>query len=67
MRVVLYSTANCPMCKQLARILQSKNIAFEKCEDEDYILSLGYRSVPLLQIDDKILVTQEAFTWANNK
>lgn len=51
-KIILYST-NCPKCKQLERKLNSLNIEFEITNDIQKLIDLGFRSAPVLQIDDK--------------
>jgi len=58
----LYST-NCPKCKVLEKKLQLKNIDFEvkdSKEDIDYLISLGYKSAPMLEVDGTFYKFEDA-------
>lgn len=58
----LYST-NCPKCKVLEKKLQLKNVDFEiknSKEDIDYLISLGYKSVPMLEVDGTFYKFEDA-------
>ena len=58
----LYST-NCPKCKVLEKKLQLKNIDFEikdSKEDIDYLISLGYKSAPMLEVDGAFYKFEDA-------
>lgn len=63
-KVTIYSTSTCPYCKKAKQFLSEKGIAFE---DFDVVadpaayekmkeISGGARSVPVIQICDKVMV-----------
>lgn len=63
----LYST-HCPKCKVLEKKLQSKNIEFEikdTKEDIDYLISKGYRSAPILEVDEVFYKFEDANKFVN--
>lgn len=65
MKVVLYST-HCPKCNVLTQKLNSKGIQFEEVNDVDVMQSLGIKTVPMLEIDGKIMDFGKATQWVNN-
>lgn len=52
--IKLYST-HCPKCKILETKLKQKNIQYEECNNIEEMLSKGIQSVPILEIDGKML------------
>jgi len=62
MQVKVYSTPICPMCQAAKDFLKANNIPFEEIDvsqDEklaqEMILKSGQMSVPVIDIDDKIV------------
>ena len=64
MDVTIYST-RCPQCNMLESNLKRKNIPFTLVEGAGPIRELGYKSAPLLKVDDKIMTFAEAVRWVN--
>lgn len=65
MKIVLYSN-NCPQCKVLKDKLQNNNIEFDICSDTNLMLSKGFKSVPMLEVDEEVMTYQEATKWINS-
>lgn len=63
--ITLYTT-NCPKCQILKEKLDAKNVQYSICEDKQKMLSLGFKSAPMLQINEEILTFSEAIKWINN-
>lgn len=61
----LFST-HCPKCKVLERKLQEKNIPYTEISDVAEIEKTGFKTVPLLKVDDKILEFSEAIKWVRD-
>lgn len=64
--ITLYSTG-CPKCKVLKMKLDQKNIQYEVVNDIEYMKSLGIMSVPMLKVDDEILIFAKAVEWVNKQ
>lgn len=64
MQVVLYTTG-CPKCKILKEKLIAKNIAFETCEDMDVLVSKGFMTVPMLEVDGEMFDFMKAVKWVS--
>lgn len=65
MEVRLYTT-HCPKCSVLENKLKSKNIDYIEITDTNVIMEKGYMSVPVLEVDDKVMNFTDANTWINN-
>lgn len=63
--VTLYTT-HCPRCQVLAAKMDNAGIKYEVCDDVDVMTQKGFMSVPLLEIDEKVLQFKEAIDWVNN-
>lgn len=64
-KIILYSTKSCPRCSGIKRLLDEKNIKYDVCEDIDKMTSLGICSIPVLEVNGKILSSSESIRWAN--
>lgn len=64
--IVLY-TIDCPNCKRLEKKLDSLNIRYDICKDEDIMISKGFKNFPILEVDDKCMGFKEAMKWANDR
>lgn len=63
--VNLYTT-HCPKCVVLENKLKAKNIEYNEISDVSVIAEKGYMSVPMLEVDDKVMNFTDANTWLNN-
>lgn len=60
--VVVYTSTNCPHCRQVKSFLNDKGVQFEERnieENEDYaqqVWDMGLRAVPVTVIGDKRIV-----------
>lgn len=65
--VKLYST-HCPQCIMLENLLKQKKVNFEliKVTPED-VKTMGFTSVPILEVDGKFMAFPEARTWATKQ
>ncbi len=62
MKVILY-TNDCPKCKILKIKLDEKNIPYEVFDDMDEMLKKGFRSMPMLAVDGKVMTFLDAVEW----
>lgn len=65
MKVIFYST-HCPKCMVLEKKLQQKNISYDEINDIKTIRKTGYLTVPLLEVNGKIMDFKEAVDWVNS-
>jgi glutaredoxin len=66
MEVILYSNG-CPKCKVLETKLKQKDIEYEHISDIDVMMEKGFMSMPMLQVDNKLMNFTEANTWINER
>ena len=60
--ITLY-TIDCPKCKQLEKLLNSKNITYTVNKNLDEMKQLGISSAPVLRVDDELLDFAKAWAW----
>lgn len=63
-KVILYSN-NCPRCKILKRKLDDNKINYEIIDDVDTMIDKGLSTVPVLEINGRMLDFKEAVEWVN--
>jgi len=61
-KVTFYSN-NCPRCKILQQKLDEKGVIYEKVSDMNILIQKGFKSVPMLEVDEKIMTYVEAINW----
>ena len=66
MSIVLYST-NCPKCKVLEKKLDSIGVNYTIVTDEDLMISKGFSSAPMLEVDGNIMDFGNAVRWAKEQ
>lgn len=66
MDVILYST-NCPKCKVLEKKLDSTGINYKIITDEDLMISKGFTSAPMLEVDGLLMDFGNAVRWAKEQ
>lgn len=66
MSVTLYTT-HCPKCKVLEKKLNSKNINYNEVTDTNIMISKGFTSTPMLEVDGTIMDFSEANKWVNEQ
>ena len=64
-KVILYSN-NCPRCKILKRKLDDNKINYEIIDDVDIMIDKGLSTVPVLEINGRMLDFKDAVEWVNN-
>ena len=64
--ITLYST-HCPQCTLLEKQLKQKNIEFTICDDVAKMLSLGFSSAPILDVDGTLMRFADALKWVKEK
>ena len=64
--VTLYTT-NCPKCHVLEKKLEMANINFEKNENVDEMIEMGFMSAPILKVDDNFMEFTDALRWVGEQ
>lgn len=62
--VILY-TIHCPKCNILEKKLASKNIDFKISEDIETMMSKGFKTAPMLEVDGMAYDFSQAVKWVN--
>lgn len=62
--VTLYST-HCPRCNVLTKKLDLANIKYNLIEDQNEMIKMGFNTVPVLDVNGKIMNFTEAIKWLN--
>lgn len=60
--IILYSN-NCPKCKILKDRLDQKGLSYSICSDEELMISKGFRSMPILEVDGNVYMYFEAIKY----
>lgn len=63
--MVLYSNG-CPRCKILESKLKNKGLEFKKSDDADIVISNGFRTFPILEIEGEFMSYKDANDWVNS-
>lgn len=63
-KIILYSN-NCPRCKILKKKLDDNKINYEIIDDVDTMIDKGLSTVPVLEINGRMLDFKEAVEWVN--
>ena len=64
-KIILYSN-NCPRCKILKKKLDDNKINYEIIDDVDTMIDKGLSTVPVIEINGRMLDFKEAVEWVNN-
>ena len=64
MQITLFST-HCPRCIVLEKKLRQKGIDYDEVNDVSIMEKRGFLSVPVLEVDGKIMDFKEANDWIN--
>ena len=59
MKIILYFQKSCPACINLENQLKNTKIKFKKCSKIKTMLEKGFKTVPQLEINGKVLTPQE--------
>ena len=65
MDIVMYSNG-CPQCEILKKKLDDKKVKYIKTDNFEKIIQAGFRSVPVLEVDGKMLDFRKAVEFTNN-
>ena len=62
--IVLYTT-HCPKCKVLESKLKEKGVEYKEETNVNKIVEKGLKTVPVLEVDDKLLTFYDAVKYVN--
>jgi len=67
MNVKMYGTNHCPKCKVLEQKLNTNKVQYEHITDEELMISMGFKSVPVLEVDGVRMNFAEANEWIKER
>lgn len=65
--MIKFYTIHCPACNVLKKRLDDKNINYEEITDKEVMLSKGFKSMPMLEVDGQIFDFNGAIKWIATK
>ena len=63
--IILYST-KCPKCNVLEKKLKDKYIEYIEINDTDLMISKGFITSPMLEVEGNVMDFTKAVEWINN-
>ena len=66
MKSIKLYTTHCPKCKVIETKMKSKNIHFDEVTDVNEMRKKGIESLPVLEVDGKMLGFLEANSYINS-
>lgn len=64
--IKLYSNVGCPKCEFIKEKMDSLGLDYESTTDVNEARKLGFLTVPLLEVDNKVMTFPDAVKWLNN-
>lgn len=66
MSEIIFYHNNCPKCKILEKKLKDKGVKYKESNNFEEIMEVGFKSVPVLKINEKYLNFSAAIKYINN-
>ena len=64
--IILYTT-HCPKCNILKAKLDEKNISYIEYDNVEFMKDMGITTVPVLNVNNKLLEFKSAVDWVNQQ
>lgn len=64
--IILYTT-HCPKCNILKAKLDEKNIPYTEYDNVEFMKDMGITTVPVLNVNNKLLEFKSAVDWVNQQ
>ena len=61
--MTLFKTEMCPKCKILQAKLEDKGLEYEKSNDVQQLVELGFKTVPVLEVGGEYMDFGKAMKW----
>ena len=61
--MTLFKTEMCPKCKILLAKLDEKGLEYETSDDMQELIDLGFKTVPVLEVDGEYMDFGKAMKW----
>lgn len=65
--MTIYTTKNCSICKVFIKMVNEKKLPYVEIWDEETLINKGFTTVPVVEVDGKIMNSIEAFEWLKTK
>ena len=65
--IVKFYTTHCPQCKVLETKLERAGIEYIWNDDVSLMAEMGFKSVPVLEVDGEYLNFSQAIKWVNEQ
>ncbi len=65
--IKIYTTSTCTYCKLLKNSMDKKGIKYKEINDIKILEKNGIKSVPVLEVDNKMMKISEANRWINKQ
>lgn len=66
-KIILYSTNGCQQCRGLKMLLDRYGFIYETNTDVEYMISEGFLSTPILEVDGERMANVNAVKWVNER
>ena len=63
--IKLYTSVGCGKCEILKKKLQEAGIDFVESSEMEKLISLGFKSLPVLEVEDQFMNFVDANSWIN--
>lgn len=63
--ITIYSKVGCPKCKVLKMKLDQKGMEYDECQDQEKMAGLGFKSLPVLDVDGTVMKFEDAVKYVN--
>lgn len=63
--ITIFSKEGCPKCRVLKMKLEQKGIQYEDRHDVEKLQELGFKSLPILDVDGSMMKFEDAVKYVN--
>lgn len=63
--ITIFSKEGCPKCRVLKMKLEQKGIQYEDSHDVEKLQELGFKSLPILDVDGSMMKFEDAVQYVN--
>jgi glutaredoxin len=63
LQITLYTTEHCPVCSMVKNTLKQKGVEFNIVNDIEIMTMKGFKSAPMLEVDESIMNAKDAINW----
>ena len=67
MEHILLYTNGCPKCQVIKSKLELQHIKFIETNDTEKLISLGFKTLPILKVNEKVMDFKSANDWIEER